>query len=117
MLKKCKKYDDVLFINAAADFERGKRQNRLTEEQIEKIVSTYQYREGQGRYSRRVTIEEIEEKSFNLKVAKYVSTAEAEKEIDLHATNAELTKLEGKIKAANQTHNVFLKELDLPILP
>ncbi len=117
VLKKCRECDDVLFINAAEDFERGKRQNRLTEEQIDKIVSTYQYRKGQDCYSRRVTMEEIEEKGFSLKVAKYVSTAEAEKEIDLHATSAELTKLEGKVKAAKQTHNVFLKELDLPILP
>ena len=117
VLKKCRKYDDVLFINASEDFERGKRQNRLAEKQIEKIVSTYRYRKGQDRYSRRVTMEEIEKNGFNLKVAKYVSTAEAEKEIDPHATNAELTKLEDKIKAAKQTHNVFLKELDLPILP
>lgn len=117
VLKKCKKYDDVLFINAVEHFEKGKRQNRLTEKQIEKVVSTYQYRKGQDRYSRRVTMEEIEEKGFDLNIAKYVCTAEAEKEIDLHATNAELTKLEGKIEAANQTHNVFLKEMDLPILP
>lgn len=117
VLKKRSKCDDVLFINAAEDFEGGKRQSRLTEEQIKKIVSTYQYRKGQDHYSRRVTMEEIEEKGFNLDVAKYVNTAEAEKEIDLHATNAELTKLEGKIKAAKQTHNVFLNEMDLPILP
>lgn len=44
VLKRCKKYDDVLFINAADYFEKGKRQNRLLPEHIAKIVSTYQYR-------------------------------------------------------------------------
>ncbi len=29
VLKKCKKFDDVLFINASEHFEKGKRQNRL----------------------------------------------------------------------------------------
>ena len=40
VLKKCKKFDDVLFINASGEgnFEKGKRQNRLREEDIEKIV-------------------------------------------------------------------------------
>ena len=36
--------DDVLFINAAEHFEKGKRQNRLTEEHIAKIIATYQFR-------------------------------------------------------------------------
>jgi type I restriction-modification system DNA methylase subunit len=38
VLKRCKKPDDVLFINAAAHFEKGKRQNQLLPEHIEKIV-------------------------------------------------------------------------------
>ena len=44
VLKKCKKPDDVLFINAAEHFEKGKRQNQLTEEHIGKIIDTYQSR-------------------------------------------------------------------------
>ena len=44
VLKKCKKPDDVLFINAAEHFEKGKRQNQLTDEHIEKIIDTYQHR-------------------------------------------------------------------------
>ena len=44
VLKKCKKPDDVLFINAAEYFEKGKRQNRLLPEHIKKIVDTYRHR-------------------------------------------------------------------------
>ena len=117
VLKKHRNYDDVLFINAAEHFEKGKRQNWLSLKQIERIVSTYRYRKEQERYSRRVEMEEIKEKSFNLRIVGYVSTAKTEKEIDLSATNAELTRLESKIKAAKKNHNAFLGELDLPILP
>ena len=117
VLKKSKKYDDVLFINAAKHFERGKRQSRLTEKQIEKIISTYQHREGKERYSRRVEMKEIEENNFSLEIAKYVSTAEIEKEINLHATNAELARSEDRIEVAKQAHSALLKELDLPALP
>jgi type I restriction-modification system DNA methylase subunit len=61
VLKKCKKPDDVLFIDAAEHFVKGKRQNRLEDEHIERIVGTYQKRREQGRYSRRVTMKEIVE--------------------------------------------------------
>jgi type I restriction enzyme M protein len=54
VLKKCKKPDDVLFINAAEHFDKGKRQNQLTDEHIAKIIKTYQFREEEPRYSRRV---------------------------------------------------------------
>ena len=64
VLKKCKKPDDVLFINASEQFEKGKRQNRLLPEHIEKIIATYQYRKEEARYSRKVSMQEIEEKRF-----------------------------------------------------
>lgn len=126
VLKKCKKPDDVLFINAAEHFEKGKRQNRLlrTDEMpngrighIEKIIDTYQFRKEEPRYSRRVGMEEIEKNDFNLNISRYVSTAEAEKEIDLAAVHAELLATEQKIADAKERHNQYLVELGLPVLP
>jgi type I restriction enzyme M protein len=117
VLKKCKKPDDVLFINAADHFVKGKRQNLLTEEHIERIVETYQHRTEQERWSRRVEMDEIEENDYNLNISRYVSTAEAEAEIDLAATHAELVRVESEIREATTRHNEFLKELGLPPLP
>ena len=117
VLKKCKKPDDVLFINAAQHFVKGKRQNQLTGEHIDRIVGTYQKRTEQERYSRRVAMKEIAENDYNLNISRYVSTAEAEAEIDLGATHAELVRIEGEIRVATAKHNEFLKELGLPLLP
>ncbi|WP_273827119.1 type I restriction-modification system subunit M [Providencia rettgeri] len=126
VLKKCKKTDDVLFINAAEHFEKGKRQNQLlrTDEMvdgdighIEKIINTYQFRKEEPRYARRVSMEEIERNDFNLNISRYVSTAEAEEEIKLDSVYAELVSLDSQIKLATQKHNEFLKELGLPLLP
>jgi len=77
VLKKCKKPDDVLFINAAEHFEKGKRQNRLLPEHIDKIIDTYQYRKEVERYSMRVAMERIEKEGYNLNISRYISTAEA----------------------------------------
>jgi len=116
VLKKCKKSDDVLFINASEQFEKGKKQSRLLPEHIHRIVETYQYRKEAERYSRRVSMEEIKQNDFNLNISRYVSTTQAEQDIDLAAVHAELAALDRKIKAATARHNVFLKELGLPLL-
>ncbi|ASQ90941.1 type I restriction-modification system subunit M [Prosthecochloris sp. GSB1] len=117
VLKKCKKPDDVLFINASEHFEKGKRQNYLLPEHIDKIVDAYQYRKEEERYSRCVSMEEIETNGNNLNISRYISTAIPDKEIDLAATHAELVDIEKQIVNATQKHNEFLKELGLPSLP
>lgn len=114
VLKKCKKQDDVLFINAAEQFEKGKRQNRLMLEHIQKIVDTYQFRTEEDRYSRRVSTEEIEKNDYNLNISRYVSTAIAAEEINLKQVNEELIAIEARAKAAAEKHNIYLAELGLP---
>ena len=117
VLKKCKKPDDVLFINAAEHFVKGKRQNQLTDEHIAKIIDTYQFRKEESRYSRRMEMKEIEKHDFNLNISRYISTAVPEAEIDLQEVNTELVTLAQTIKDAQDKHNAFLKELGLPALP
>ena len=117
VLKKCKKPDDVLFINAAEHFEKGKKQNQLKPEHIQKIIETYQNRTEEPRYSRRVEMAEIEKNDFNLNISRYISTAVSEEEIDLEATNQELGSIEKDIQNAIEKHNGFLKELGLSLLP
>lgn len=118
VLKKCKRSDDVLFINAAEHFEKGRRQNQLADRHILEIIGTYQQRPAEvPRYARRVSMQEIEKNDFNLNISRYVSTAVADEEIDLTAVHAELVALDQKIKTATDKHNEFLKELGLPLLP
>lgn len=117
VLKKCKKPDDVLFINAAEHFAKGKRQNQLSDKHIGKIIETYQFRKEEDRYSKRVSMERIAEEGYNLNISRYISTAVGEEEIDLHATQMELGKIEKQIREATSRHNSFLKELGLTELP
>ncbi len=122
VLKKCKKFDDVLFINASDHFEKGKRQNRLRDgdegepNDIQKIVEAYKYRSEETRYSRRVAMEEIAQNGYNLNISRYVSTSIDEKIIDLAEVNKQLIDIEKKISDARNRHNEFLKELGLPLI-
>ena len=115
VLKKCKKPDDVLFINASSDehFEKGKRQNILRDEDLNKIIDTYQFRKEEDRYSRRVSMEEITKNDYNLNISRYISTAVPEKEIYLKEVNEKLESFEKDIATATKKHNAFLMELGL----
>ena len=121
VLKKCKKQDDVLFINSADHYKQGKRQNTLREgnngdpNDIQKIVETYKYRpEHIERYARRVSMDEIEKNGYNLNISRYVSTSVDEVKIDLKEVNTKLKTINESIKTNTDKHNKFLKELGLP---
>lgn len=113
VLKKCKKEDDVLFINASEHFVKGKRQNTLNKDNIKSIVETYKYRQEKERYSRKVPMDEIEKNGYNLNISRYVSTAEDEIEIDLDKVNERLTSINERIETKTKEHNEYLKELKL----
>lgn len=118
VLKKCKKNDDVLFINASSDenFKKGKRQNALRDSDVKKIVETYQYRKNIERYSRRVSMCEIKDNDYNLNISRYVSTAKEEAPIDLNEVHKKLVDIDIKIENARNRHNTFLKELGLDLI-
>ncbi len=118
VLKKCKKFDDVLIINASGQFKKGKRQNILLPQHIDKIIDTYQYRkEEDKKYSRRVSMGEIKQHGYNLNISQYVSTVSEEEVINLEEVTRELEEIEIKIQQAKSEHNEFLKELGLTPLP
>jgi len=62
-------------------------------------------------------MERIAEEGYNLNISRYISTAVAEEEIDLAATQADLIAIDKKIRDAMAKHNEFLKELGLLLLP
>lgn len=114
VLKKCRKSDDVLFINASGYYEKGKRQNVLLPEHIDRIVETYQFRkEDDKKYSRRVSMQEIMENGFNLNISRYINTADEEEIINLEDVKRELDNIEKDIFHAKEKHNEFLRELGL----
>ena len=113
VLKKCRKSDDVLFINAAECFEKGKKQNVLEDKHIDKIVEAYRTRSEEERFSRRVSLKEIKENDYNLNITRYVSLAQEEVQIDLSENHKTLVKLDEKIKDSKDKLNGFLKELGL----
>ena len=116
VLKKCKKSNDVLFINASEYFDKEKRQNKLGKAHIEKIIATYKNRTTEDRYSRCVSMDEIKTNDYNLNISRYISTSKDEEQIELDKVHADLLSAQDKIKSATEKHNSFLRELGLSLL-
>ena len=75
----------VLFVNGELDFEEGKNQNVLREEDITKIVSTFEQWHDVKRYSRVVALDEIKENDFNLNIRRYADTSPPPEIFDVRA--------------------------------
>jgi len=105
--------DNVLFIDASNDFEKGKNQNRLREEDVDKIIDTYTKRISIEKYSRLATLEEIAENDYNLNIPRYVDTFEEEEQIDLAAVKAKIEAVDRDITEVDRELETYFKELGL----
>jgi type I restriction enzyme M protein len=104
---------NVLFIDASQHFEKVKTQNVLRLEDIEKIISTYENRTAEEKYSHLASLTEISENDYNLNIPRYVDTFEAEEAIDLTAITKELRTVAEALEATDATIEGFCKELGI----
>lgn len=113
VLKKKRSSKDVLFIDASKEFEKGKNQNLLKPEHIEKILNTYINRKDVDKYAHVASFEEIQENDYNLNIPRYVDTFEEEEPIDIVALSKELTALNTEIKQAEESFLSMLDQLEV----
>jgi type I restriction enzyme M protein len=109
VLKKKRPTKDVLFIDASKDFEKGKNQNLLKDEHIEKILNAYIKREDIEKYAHVATYEEIVENGYNLNIPRFVDTFVEEEPIDIAQLSKEILETNKKIQ---QTEKEILTMLD-----
>ena len=90
ILKKNRTTRDVLFIDASNEFTKEKNQNKLSKENIDKIVETYKKREDVEKYAHIATFDEIKENDFNLNIPRYVDTFEEEAPVDMASVGSSI---------------------------
>lgn len=108
-----KEDDSVFFIDASREFEKGRNQNRLRDEDIERIVETWRAREDVEKYAYRATVDEVRDNDFNLNIPLYVDTFEEEEPVDLVAVKGEIERLERELAGARAELEMALEELGL----
>lgn len=101
-LKKERNASDVLFIDASNEFKKSKKQNILEQENIDRIVETYNLREFVDRFAYLCQLGEIKENDFNLNIPRYVDTYVPEEPVELEQVLAEWLQIEKEISEAEE---------------
>jgi type I restriction enzyme M protein len=104
---------NILFIDASKHFAKGKNQNRLSEQDIDKIIVTFQQRKTEDKYSYLASLDEVRENDYNLNIPRYVDTFEEEEEIDLDAVVSEIRKLDANSAEIDEKIKQYTKELGI----
>jgi len=106
---------DVLFIDASKEFTPNKTQSLMSDEHIQKVLTTYRKRKELDKYSHRATPKEIKENEYNLNIPRYVDTFEPEDEIDVAALQVEINRLERELTKVRGRMASYLKELGVHV--
>ena len=103
--------NNILFIDASKDFIKGKNQNSISDEHIDKIVNAYIERKDIEKYAHVASLDEIKKKDFNLNIPRYVDTFEKEEEIDIKGVAEELNTINDDIAKETSLFQESLKNL------
>ncbi|MDR0911568.1 MAG: type I restriction-modification system subunit M [Methanobrevibacter sp.] len=107
------KNDNILFIDASKNFEKVKNQNFIRDEDIDKIITTYENRQEIEKFSHIATMDEIIENEYNLNIPRYVDTFEEEEPIDLDKVVDEIIKLNKESQEIDKKIKKYCDELGI----
>lgn len=115
IFKKNRKRKDVLFIDASSEdnYDKAINQYIIREEDIQKIISTYEGFQVIDRYSYVASSDEIVENDYNLNIPRYVDTYEEEKEIDIRQTRLNIDQIKKELAHVEAQMEKYLKDLGL----
>lgn len=112
VLKKNKTDNKTLFIDASEEFIKVTNNNKLTAENIEKIVNIFKDRTEEKHFSHLASYEEIKEQDFNLSVSTYVEAKDTREVIDIKVLNAEIAKIVEKENYLRQEIDAIIAEIE-----
>ncbi len=101
----------ILFIDASSGFVKDGNKNKLRDQDIEKIIETFDSFEPVEKYAEVVDLKTIEENDYNLNISRYVDTSEEEIEIDIDLVLQDIRELKMKIVENEEKLNGYLEEL------
>ena len=111
VLKKNKKDNSILFIDASAEFIREGNKNKLSEENIAKIMNAYTERNDIPHFAKLVPYQTIAENDYNLAVSSYVEQENTTEEIDIQKLNAEIECIVARQAELRKAIDQIVKEL------
>ena len=114
VLKKNKRDNTILFMDATKECIKVTNQNKLTTENIRYIVDTFTKRETIEHISYPASYEEVAENDYNLSVSTYVEAEDTREKIDIVKLNAEIREIVAREQVLREEIDKIITEIDLP---
>ena len=93
VLKKSKKDNKTLFIDASAEFVRGGNKNKLNDENRQNILNAFKNRQDSEYFATLVDNQKIGENDYNIAVSSYVEQEDTREVIDITQLNTEISQI------------------------
>ena len=114
VFKKCRKNDDILFIQAGGQYKKEKNQNVLETEHINKIIDAFKNRDNIDKFSKKVSLQEIIDNDYNLNITRYIDNSIKEEQIDINEVVQNLASLKSQEEEVDKTIAQFTNQLGIP---
>ena len=112
VLKKSKKSNDVLFIDASAEFTRTGSKNKLTELNRQRILDAFTAREDVDHFAKVVPNGVISERDYLISVSSYVEAEDTRLATDITALNAEIARIVARQQELRTSIDAIVAELE-----
>ena len=113
VLKKSKKDNSTLFIDATKECVKVTNNNKLTDENIENIVKTFTDRKDIDYVSKLVLNKEIGENDYNLSVSTYVEKEDTREKIDINVLNKEIDEIVARENVLREEIKKIISEIEV----
>lgn len=113
VMKKGKSDNKILFIDASNECVKVTNNNKLTEENIQRIVSVFTDRNSIDHFSHLASFEEIESNDFNLSVSSYVEAEDRREKIDIVKLNAEIKNIVAREQMLREEIDRIIAEIEV----
>ncbi len=112
VLKKNKKDNNILFMDASKECVKVTNNNKLTKENIDNIVSAFEKREEVKNFTRLAKFEEVRENEYNLSVSTYVEPEDTREKIDITKLNEDIRGIVAKEQSLRADIDEIIKEIE-----
>ena len=113
VLKKSKKDNNILFIDASKECVKVTNNNKLTDENIDNIVKIFTDRKDIDYVAKLVSNSEIEENDYNLSVSTYVEKEDTREKIDIVELNKQIEEIVAREQVLRDEIDKIVKEIEV----
>jgi type I restriction enzyme M protein len=112
VLKKSKSENSTLFIDASREFIKVTNNNKLTQNNIDKIIAAYTSRKSKQHFAKLIPNNKIAAQDYNISVSTYVKQENKRETVDIIALNAEIERIVARENVLRREINAIIVEIE-----